>query len=223
MKLTNDTIQLLTNFSNIQPNFVFNSGTQISTLAETRNIMAEAEIGGEFDTPFGIYDLGEFLSAMNLLGSPELNFGDSHVMMTSDSSSLKFNFADTSILTAKTKSITMPEPDLTFDLCQGNIEKIKKAAALMKNSTLSIKVENGDLVGQVTDPTNNASNVYSITLQKDIEGVSEDFDYHFLIDNLKILSGDYTVDITSKLISQWTAKDKKLKYWIALEKTSNGG
>ena len=43
------------------------------------------------------------------------------------------------------------------------------------------------------------------------------------IENLKILPGDYEVNISSKLISHFNNKEKNVQYWIALEKTSNYG
>ena len=48
---------------------------------------------------------------------------------------------------------------------------------------------------------------------------------NFIIDisNLKILPGDYDVEISSKLITQFSHKELSVKYWIALEKTSTYG
>ena len=43
------------------------------------------------------------------------------------------------------------------------------------------------------------------------------------IENLKILPGDYEVNISSKLISHFVNKEKGVQYWVALEKTSNYG
>jgi len=41
-----------------------------------------------------------------------------------------------------------------------------------------------------------------------------------LINNLKVLSGDYVVNISSKLISHWKNENIPVQYYIALEKTS---
>ena len=40
------------------------------------------------------------------------------------------------------------------------------------------------------------------------------------INNLKILTGNYDVEISSKLISKLTNTETKLQYWIALEPDS---
>jgi len=40
------------------------------------------------------------------------------------------------------------------------------------------------------------------------------------ISNMKIIDGEYDVQISSKLISKWTNKNKPVSYFIALEKSS---
>ena len=69
---------------------------------------------------------------------------------------------------------------------------------------------------------NATSNAYSI----DIDGeFKQDAVFNFIIDisNLKLLSGDYDVEISSKLITQFSHKELSVKYWIALEKSSTYG
>ena len=43
---------------------------------------------------------------------------------------------------------------------------------------------------------------------------------HFKIENLKFIPGDYQVDITEKVVSQFTSKSGGVKYWVALEASS---
>jgi hypothetical protein len=66
------------------------------------------------------------------------------------------------------------------------------------------------------------SNAFSI----DVDGeFAEDAMFNFILstNNLKILPGDYEVQISSKLITQFSHKSLDIKYWIALEKTSTFG
>ena len=43
---------------------------------------------------------------------------------------------------------------------------------------------------------------------------------YFKIENLKLLKGDYTVNISSAGISHFTHNDLPVEYWIALEPDS---
>ena len=47
------------------------------------------------------------------------------------------------------------------------------------------------------------------------------FNFILNFDNLKLLPGDYDVEISSKLVTQFSMDN--LKYWIAVEKTSTYG
>lgn len=221
MKLNNNTIDILRNFGMIQPNIVVEPGSTISTLAEAKHIMAEAKIDETFNTGFGIYDLNEFLSAHSLLDDPELEFAESHVILKSGNAKVKYHFADTEILTKKTQSIQMPPADLSFTFTAANISNIRKAAASLNldSPTLSLIVEDGNIVARVLCTQNPSSNSYSLVIGK-YDGVPTEADYRFNIDNLKLISGNYSVDITNKLISSWKHETVSVQYWIALDKSS---
>ncbi len=221
MKLSNETIEVLRNFGAIQPNIVVSPGSTISTLAEAKHILAEAQIDQTFDSEFGIYDVNEFLSAHSLIEDPELEFLDSHVTLKSGSASVKYHFADKDILTKKTKDINMPPADMSFTFTEANINNIRKAASSLNldSPTLSLIVEDGNIVARVLCTQNPSSNSYSLVIGK-YDGDDTEADYRFNIDNLKLISGDYNVDINNKLISNWKHETVSVQYWIALDKTS---
>lgn len=222
MKLNNKTIDILRNFGMIQPNLVVEPGSTISTLAEAKHIMAEAQIDETFNSDFGIYDLNEFLSAHSLLDGPELDFEESHVTLKSGDAKVKYHFADVEILTKKTQTINMPPADLSFTFTEANINNIRKAAASLSldSPTLSLIIEDGNIVARVLCSKNPSSNSYSLVIGK-YDGADTEADYRFNIDNLKLISGDYNVDITNKLISNWKHDTVSVQYWIALDKSSN--
>jgi len=224
MKLSQDTIAVLKNFSAIQPNLVVEPGSTISTLADAMHIMAEATIEETFHSKFGIYDLNEFLSAHSLLDDADLEFSESSVLLKSGAAEVNYHFADTTILTTKTKKVEMPPADISFVLTEQHIANIRRASAALKLDTpvLSIIVEDDKVVARVMCIVNPSSNSYSLIIGPH-EGDPIESDFRFVIDNLKLISGDYEVDITNKLISNWKHKSKQVQYWIALDKTSKVG
>ena len=66
----------------------------------------------------------------------------------------------------------------------------------------------------VTDRKNDTSNDFSITVG---ENSPTDFTYFFKVENLKLLSGDYKVEVSQKGISHFTNVNKSIEYFIALE------
>jgi len=220
MKLSEKTIETLKNFSSINPNLVVREGNQLSTISEAKNIMASTTVSETFDKPFGIYDLNEFLSAVNLIKDSELEFTDNAVKIKNASSSVNYRFANIEILTAPAKSITMPESNLSITITDEVINEIRRAGSALGHPVLSIVKEESGVIVKVCDPSNPTANTWSKIIDTADVGEAK-FDYQFLISNLKLIPGDYDVNISNKLISSWkNTNTSEVEYWIALEKTS---
>jgi len=110
---------------------------------------------------------------------------------------------------------------MSFTFTEANINNIRKAASSLNldSPTLSLIVEDGNIVARVLCTQNPSSNSYSLVIGK-YDGDDTEADYRFNIDNLKLISGDYNVDINNKLISNWKHETVSVQYWIALDKTS---
>ena len=69
MKLSDKTVNLLKNFSNINQSILFKEGSKLRTISVMKNILAEAEVNESFPKDFGIYDLNQFLNGCLLYTS----------------------------------------------------------------------------------------------------------------------------------------------------------
>ena len=220
MKISSDTINILKNFSGINANLVFKPGKELKTLSEAKTIMASASILEDFPVEFGVYDLNEFLSLFSLMDNPELDFSDKLLTMSDGSQKIKYFYSEIDILTQPTKDINMPECEVELDISSSNLDKIRKAAAVLGHSELSFSSQGGEVVASVFNEKDSTANTFDINLGTTS---TETFNYVFSISNLKMLQGDYKVSISSKLISNWRNADNPLDYFIALEKSSSFG
>ena len=75
-------------------------------------------------------------------------------------------------------------------------------------------IAGGDITLTTTDRKNETSNDFSIVVG---ENAPSDFTYFFKVENLKLLSGDYKVEVSQKGISRFTNMTKDVEYFIALE------
>ena len=224
MELSENTLSVLKNFSGINQNILIRSGNTIKTISEARNVLATAVVDESFPQDFGVYDLNEFIGVLGLVDTPNLQFEDEYVRISDSSgrSKVKYFFSAEETLTSPQKDITMPEADVSFTLDNDTLNKLKRAASTLGHSEVSISGKDGVLSLSVVDSQNMTSNAFSI----DVDGTyPEDAVFNFIlsINNLKMLPGDYEVQISSKLISQFSRKDSNPKYWIALEKSSTFG
>jgi hypothetical protein len=194
----------------------------VKTISEAKNIMAIAEITEDFPTEFGVYDLNEFLSVHGLIENAALSFDDKSLTMASGDQKIKYYFAETDILTQPTKDITMPNAEVGINLTEQVLDQIQKAASVLGHMELSLSGTNGLITASVLDIKDATANTFDIVVDKD-NSCKEQFNFVVNIPNLKLLSGDYFVSISSKLISNWQNTNYPVEYFIALERTSSYG
>jgi hypothetical protein len=218
MKLDTNTIEILKNFSTINPNLVVKANEPIATISDAKNIYASTS--ETFSEGFGIYNLNEFLNVIDLLGEDsDFEFGDKSVKIKNGRSNANYRFADPNILTYPQKAISIPNVDLTLDISADMLQKLRKAASVLAQGSLSFIGENGRVSARVVDPKNSASNSFELELDSDND-CKATFEFHVQISNLKMMSGDYELGLSSKFVSRWTHKTKPVVYYISLEKNS---
>ena len=224
MELSENTLTTLKNFSGINPNMMIRSGNTIKTISEARTVLARAKVSEEFPIDFGIYDLNEFMGVLGLVDTPRLKFEDDYVVVNDSTgrSKVKYFYSSEDTLTTPQKDITMPEANVKFTLDNDTMNKLKRAASTLGHSEISISGSDGVLSLSVVDSQNMTSNAFSIDIDGDF---ADDAVFNFILstNNLKILPGDYEVEISSKLITQFSHKSLDVRYWIALEKSSTFG
>ena len=218
MKLSEKTLTLLKNFSNINQSILIKQGSSLRTISVMKNILAEATIDEDLPTDFGIYDLGQFLNGLALNTRPELEFqNEGYVYIKEGRMRSKYFFADPKVIvTPPEKEITLPSEDVSFTLSTDQLDKLLKAAGIYQLPDLAVVGRNGVVKIQVRDKKNDTSNDFAITV-----GETDDaFEFNFKVENIKILPGTYDVVVSKKLLSRFTCQNYNLKYYIALEPDS---
>src|SRR5210317_206364 len=219
MKISNNTISILRNFSDINANILFKPGKTLNTVSTMKNIMAKAEVEENFETEFGVYDLPEFLRAIDSFKQPVLKFNGSANLKIEDektSLSARYAFADKSTLVTPTKEIKMPDQTVAFTLKNEDYESVKKLYTNLSLPDIAFKGGGGKIKLVALDKKNINSNESSITVgETDIE-----FTAYIKAENMKIIPGEYDVALSKAKIAHFINKKVKVQYWIALEADS---
>ena len=221
MKLSDHTVDVLKNFASINQNLVIKEGSTLTTMSAMKNIVAKAEVEESFDKEVAIYDLNEFLASISLFANPVLEFDEGFVTIREENNpknSLKYFYSDPSVVTSPNKTITMPSKEVSFKLNGENLNKLKRAAGVIQAPDLVLEKKNTDVFLTVKDKKNDTANTFSIDVDTVADG--SDFKFYFKVENLKLMDGDYEVDISSKNISHLESSNKDVEYWVALEPES---
>ena len=215
MKLSNETKEVLKNFSTINQNLVIKEGSSISTMSAMKNIVANAKVTEKFPKEFAIYDLNEFLAALSLFAKPELDFKEDFVLFTEENKALKYWYSDPSVVTTPQKEITMPSVEISYKLSSSTLSEVQRAAAVI--GAPDMLLENGKL--KVTDKKNSTANDYETPL--DVGENDAKYKFWFKVENLKIIPGTYDVEMSAKKISRFKNTSVDVEYFIALEPESS--
>jgi hypothetical protein len=141
----------------------------------------------------------------------EVNFDESHLTVNGGKTQIKYFYSDPSILTTPPETFNAPECDVSFDITQTCLSNVLKASSVMQLP--DVVFTNGKITA--TDLKNATSNNYAEEL-----ATTDEFEFRFKADNLKVIPGDYTVSAsTSAGVSNWNGKEAS--YWIAMEATTD--
>lgn len=215
MKLEAKTVQVLKNFSTINPSMLFKPGNVLATVSPTRSVLAKARIGQQFEKQFAIYDLSRFLSVMSLFENPDIELNEQSATIRSNDRELDYRYADPStIIAPPDKDLNLPSDDVSFTLTAANLADIQKALSALGMPEIAVVGDRKKMWLQVTDSKNSQGDSYKITLGT----TTKKFKLVFKAENLKLIPQDYNVRITSKGISHFKGSSVvDVDYWITLE------
>ena len=224
MKLSKHTLNMLKNFSDINMSIEIKKGNVLRTVSVQKNILAQAELEDEFPKDFAIYELNRFLGAVSLFDDPELEFNAKSVNIGITKHSADYVYCDPSmIVTPPENNITFPDPEVKFTLTQDSLSQVMRASNVLGTPEIAIEGgphPNDSIRIKALDVNNDSTDTFQVVLD---EKSGHTFRFVFKTENMKMIPGNYDVEISSKGISHFSLQGIKLQYWIATESTSNFG
>ena len=215
MKLSAKTIQILKNFSSINPSIMFNTGNVLSTISPIKTVMARAQIDETIEKDFGIFDLNRFLGVLSLFDDPELLLCDNYVKVTDGRMSVNFIYADPiTMILPPNKDIKVGESYVEFNLTADNLQNLMRASSVLQLPEIALVGEDGRLLLRAMDSKNSSNNTFEL----EVKETSKTFKIIFSCNNLKMMSKSYDVFV-AKGIGHFVSDDG-VQYWITTESTS---
>jgi hypothetical protein len=215
MKINNKTLNILKNFATINPSIIVKPGNILKTMSSSKTILARAEVPDTFEYPFAIYNLSQFIGCISMFTDPDLDFNESSVTISDAKNEFVYYYADSSIiLTAPEKDITIPTADAEFKISATDIPSVTKALSILELTEIAFVGDGNNIMIQAADTKNLSSNKYSVK----VGATDKVFRAIFKPENLKMVSDDYIVTLSSKGISKFVGTE--VTYYVAIEATS---
>nr|QMP82911.1 MAG: DNA polymerase processivity component [Caudoviricetes sp.] len=223
MRLGEKTLNVLKNFATINSGIAFKAGNKISTVSPQKNILADADIDETIPRDFCIYDLSNFLSVISLFkDGAELEFDDKNILVAGmdGRSKIRYRYTDSSMVVgAPDKRPNIQEVDVSFVFTQDDFSWITKTASVLGSPNIAVQSD-GNVVSLTTfDASNDSAHSNDMVLES-VDPAGKSYKLVFKTENMKMIPGDYTVDISAKGIAKFTGLSNSLSYFVTLETSS---
>ena len=216
MRLSKETYNILKNFAAINSNILIKPGNILKTVSSGKNIFVEAKVTEDFDVEVPIWDLNKFLGIISMFTNPDLEFHDTHVVITNGRSSVTYYYSEPSLLTVPKSEMKMPNVVTQFELDEKDLNEILKASSVLQVSDLRMSGSDGKFVISVDDSSQSTSNNFEIVIDENYNG--KDFEGTINVSEMKFIPGSYTVELTDTVVSKFTHKSLDLSYYIAIKR-----
>ena len=217
MKLSQETVALLKNFSSINQSILIRSGKQLRSMSAMKNILVEAEIVEEFSRDVAIYDLNQFLNCLSLVNNADVNLEEHAIVITDGTNSIEYRYSDPSVINAPPeKELKLPSEDVCVVLTEDHLDTVKKAAAVLQIPDVSLIGDGENIYLTVRDKKNSGSNSYRIIVGQS----TATFQFNLKVENLKLIAGDYDVVVSEKSLARFENHSRAVVYFVAIEPDS---
>jgi hypothetical protein len=224
MQISTETMNVLKNFTQINPSILIQKGNVLRTIDFEKTITSSASIVEEFPKDFAIYDLPTFLSVIQMFDGASIDFGDEDTNLCTINyptvgQKIRYLYASPEAVEQVKKDIVMPQTEINFLLSKANLVAIKKAATTMDLPHVVVTPDgDGAVILTATSVDNPSSNTFEIRIEAEV--TIEDFFVVFDFQKFNnLLENDYNVGISTKEISHFF--NDKIQYWVALNANSN--
>lgn len=216
MKLSERTISLLKNFAGINPSILIKPGNVLQTINPMSSVVATATVEESFPREFAIYDLNQFLSAISMFKSCDIEFGEGYLELKGEgNAAIRYWCAEPSLIKSKVSEVKLPSEDVKFHLSEEALSKVLKAASILALPELAFASNGDKLSVKAIDSRSSSSNSMDVELGKNES--NNKFNIIFQVDNLKMLIRKYDVTVCAKGITKFDSGDEKhqLTYYVA--------
>lgn len=223
MKLSDNTMNVLKNFSTVNQSLLFKSGNTLKTISPLRTIFVEATIDETLPKEFAIFDLNKLLAKVSLYGGKEahLEFEDDLVKISTEDKkkSEKIKYCSPKVIVSPPeKNISLGTADCSFSISEEDLGWIRRSAGISGSPNFIFESDGETINFIATDIKDDASDQSKVEIGT---GNGQSFRVVMKAENFKLMDGSYDVEISKKGLSKFKNKSMNITYFIAIEAASS--
>lgn len=222
MKLSNETLSVLKNFSTISEGLFVPGGSKIRVKDALGKVLAQAVVVENFPS-FCIKEASKFVGILTADKTVELDFRgpDIVIQMLGGKSKINYRGSPKNLVNApKDNDLEVTDAFCQFTIKKDQLDYVLKMTSLLGLPNIAIENVEADLPSgsktfiRVFDPKNDGENTQ--TLDIEAESTAKNYQVILTTDTLKFVDGDYRV-LVSQNVVQFKHATLNLNYWLAPE------
>ena len=217
MQFSEKTLEILKNYSLINPSMMFRKGSVLKTVSPLKTVFSSASIAEEIPRDFAIYDMSKFLASLTLFKEPTLIFEEKYLTIYEGSQKVNFTYADPSMIVtvdATKGDIRMPSEDISFTLNSNDLQRLLKFLSVLSLPEISITGDGSKIYIKTVNSKDRTSDNFSI----EVGETDKEFNIIYKSDNLKFINGDYEITLSMEGLARFTTGS--VSYYIMCESNS---
>lgn len=218
MKLSKQTLNVLSNFATINNGMVFYEGNEQRVITANKMVLADVTLAESFPKEFAIYDLNQFLAVISLFDDPDIEFEDTKLTIKENGREVSYRYSEKTLVVSipKDKKIELASVDIQLELDANLLSQVLKSAKVFGVENIAVVGDSETIHVRTLNPKEEDSSFASFTAGQ----TDKKFKMVININNLKMLPGNYTLKISKKGIAKLISKDLNLVYTFTCETTS---
>lgn len=230
MKISPATVEILKNFSEINPGIVINPNSNVvRTISRSISIFGEATIAESFPEKISLYKMDGLLTALSFTKDPEVKVHSNYLEVVGKGFRTKVVFSPEEMIegfkNGAPKGANFPNSVLDFTLSDEILNQVLSVAGKLQLDTVEFTNRAGILVLRAYDKLQATENDFEMDIT-DLPSDMPKFRFIFKKENLVMLPGNYNVSFAvEKPVARFTllSTTTSLVYYIVTESNSEYG
>lgn len=217
MFLSNETVEILKNFSMINPTLLIQPGNVIKTIHSKKTIFGYAKVKETFPQECAINDLTKLIMVLSAYDKPEITFSEKNLTISNDMWSTKIIYGGTASVTHPPSKIPpLPSIDASYTINNQALSGVLRLTAGLGLPNIILYGRNGK---SYFAGTNVMEDICDGT-EYEVGPATNDYKAIFELENMKLLPRDYTVDVTNGM-AHFKSTTGDIEYYVACSTPKN--
>ena len=221
INLSRHSINMIANLQHISNKILFQPGPNIRVMNTAETCFCDVVLEETFPVQFGILEMNTLIGVFNLPAfrgnDLEIDFQESHMVISSGPSKVRYRYAHTSLISLPDDEFELSDVDFQADVEWDTLKTFTSSCQQLGLTLLEFIVDGDRLKLNGTNPKlGDESNDYTVDIGENTAKF-EDCRYGILSSYINLFEGSYQISVDGTGLAEFRNLDSKIVYHVGVE------